>query len=145
MKKPHHYMVVDDDPTNNLICEYIIKGSDDTAEFESFLHPEEALLAIEERHLNYDRTETILFLDVNMPTMTGWDFLDTFKNFKDQIKNQFKIYILTSSIENFSRQKELYPFVSGFISKPLRKEKLEEIFSENGKETTGENPTTNSR
>ena len=76
--------------------------------------------------------------------MTGKksEFLDTFKNFQDQIKNQFKIYILTSSIENFARQKKLYPFVSGFISKPLRKEKLEEILSENGEEKNGENPAT---
>ncbi|MDT0688288.1 response regulator [Salegentibacter sp. F188] len=131
MKNLHHYMVVDDDPTNNLICEYIIKGTDDQAEFESFIHPEEALKAIEERYSQSENLETILFLDINMPTMTGWDFLDVFKNFQDQIKNQLIIYILTSSIESFSRQKEQYPFVAGFLSKPLKKEKLQEIFAEN--------------
>ena len=123
-------MVVDDDPTNNLICEYIIKGTDDKADYEAFVNPEEALLAIEERYSCSEKMKTLLFLDLNMPTMTGWEFLDTFQDYDDQIKNQFIIYILTSSIENFSLQKKQYPFVDGIISKPLKKEKLQEILVE---------------
>jgi two-component SAPR family response regulator len=129
MKRPHHYMVVDDDPTNNLICEYIIKGTVENADFESFIQPEKALSTIEERYSNPETRETFLFLDINMPTMTGWEFLDVFKDYRDQVKDQFNIFILTSSIETFSRQKELYPFVCGFISKPLKKEKLQEILA----------------
>ncbi|MCC8361264.1 response regulator [Salinimicrobium sediminilitoris] len=128
MKEPKHYIVVDDDKTNNLICEFTIKSFNSQAVINLFLEPEEALMFIKE---DYSKEAvdfpTILFLDVNMPVMSGWEFLDIFQEFKEHIKNQFQIFILTSSIEDFSNEAKLYPFVSGFLSKPLKKDKLKEL------------------
>lgn len=118
-----NYMVVDDDRTNNLICQLMIQKFDPDAEIKLFLKPEEGLEYIE----NYLDKPTVLFLDVNMPTMSGWDFLDQFLEFKSEIKENLHIYILTSAIQSFQKEKETYPFVKNILPKPLKMEYLKEI------------------
>lgn len=126
MEKLQRYIVVDDDRTNNLICEYVIRAWDPKAKVELFLDPEEALESILKDQANF-RIPTILFLDVNMPTMSGWEFLDVFKTYDEEVRDSYKIYILTSSTEIFTREAKEYPFVSGFLSKPLEKKYLQKI------------------
>lgn len=60
----------------------------------------------------------VIFLDLNMPVMDGWEFLDSFNSFFKESKT--KIYILSSSIDSrdIERSKE-YALVEGFIAKPL--------------------------
>lgn len=128
MRKPEHYIIVDDDKTNNMICEFTIKGFDPHAVVKLYTAPEEALTAIKNIYSQEGTMfPTLLFLDINMPSMSGWEFLDIFKSYPEQIKKQFKIFILTSSIEDFSKEAEIYPFVSGFLSKPLKKDDLTKL------------------
>lgn len=126
-----HYMVVDDDPTSNMICEFTIKRFDKSGDIKIFSVPEDALDFINEEYSSdNEKQPTILFLDVNMPNMTGWEFLDEFLKFNEGVKNQFTIYILSSSIEDFKEKAEIYSSIKGFISKPLKINKLEEIQNE---------------
>ncbi len=126
--KKQRYMVVDDDTTNNMICQFTIKRFDKEAEIKMFTIPEDALASIKEE---YSETRgalpTVLFLDVNMPSMTGWDFLDAFLQFEEWVKDQFTIYILSSSIEDFTEEAKTYPFIQGFLSKPLKITHLEGV------------------
>lgn len=124
-------MLIDDDPTSNLIGEFVIKSSDPVAKINSFMDPEVALSQIRDDYFRCNKNpETLLFLDLNMPKMSGWDFLEVFRDLREEVKKCFSIYILTSSIEDFSSEKERFPFVSGFISKPLKKERMKEILTE---------------
>lgn len=56
----------------------------------------------------------ILFLDVNMPTMTGWEFLDNFILIPEEVKTLFHIYILSSAIEDFEGRAYKVPICKGF-------------------------------
>ncbi len=124
-------MLVDDDSTSNLIGEFVIKNLDPGGDINLFEDPEVALLEIKRSYGNCRvEVETILFLDLNMPTMSGWEFLEVFKELDENLQQCFRIYILTSSIEDYSAQKDRFPFVKGFLSKPLNKGKLKEILSE---------------
>lgn len=123
------YLVVDDDSTNNLICDFTIRKFDKDAIINLYLEPEKALIYIKHTYSGISEPlPTVLFLDVNMPTMSGFEFLEEFRKFDPEVKNQFVIYMLSSSIEDFKIQAKKYPFVAGFLSKPLKFSHLENIF-----------------
>lgn len=67
----------------------------------------------------------VILLDINMPVMNGWEFLDALSK---EATPSFRLYVVSSSVnpEDMSRAKS-YSVVSGFISKPLPPEILDEI------------------
>ena len=127
MKKERQYLLIDDDATSNIICKLNIKKADPDAAVISFNDPEDALLCIKEKCVSDDKRVCILFLDINMPTMTGWEFLDKFQEFDPKVRSKFVVYILTSSIEDFSEEKKEYPDVADVLSKPITAGKLKKI------------------
>ena len=130
MKKRRQYLLVDDDATSNLICELNIRKLDVHAAINTFNDPEEALACIKDKCVPDDKMTCILFLDINMPGMSGWEFLDAFQNLCSKVREKFRIYVLTSSIEDFTEERMKYSYVSGFLSKPIRAGKLETILRE---------------
>lgn len=127
MKKQVRFIVVDDDVTNNLICEYNIRSFNNLAQINLFTQPELALKYLTECGLE---EETILFLDLNMPTMSGWEFLEMFRQFYTENQPKISVYILTSAIENLEREVLDFPYLKGFLSKPLTQTYLESIFQQ---------------
>lgn len=130
MKLPERFIVVDDDPTNNMICEFTLRRFSSLTNIKTFIDPEVALLFIKETYSAAEtNAPTVLFLDINMPVLTGWDFLDIFKDFTTQLKQQFIIYILSSSIDERDKEKaETNPLITGFLSKPLSVKIISSIF-----------------
>ncbi len=126
-------LVIDDDPINNMLCTYIIKKTVNNVEINCFELPLEGLEhVITQYNEPHIPPPTILFLDINMPEMDGWDFLDEFKKMKSHIQNQFKIYILSSSINPIDIEKaKINIFVEDFLSKPLSEMVLQKIFKNN--------------
>ncbi len=132
MNQPKRFIVVDDDRSNNLICEFSLRRFSASTDIKTFLKPEVALQYIKDSYYStQDDTCTVIFLDINMPILSGWDFLDIFKEFKSDIKKQFIVYMLTSSIDARDREKaELNPLVKGFLCKPLSTDAVKKIFLE---------------
>ena len=112
-------LLVEDDETTNFISKLILKnaGFDDIYEV---LNGKEAYEHIEKN------CPDIIFLDINMPVMNGWEFLDE-KKAKASCK-KVKIAMLTSSTRHEDKEKaENYPCVIAYFEKPLTREKVEEI------------------
>lgn len=126
-----NYIVIDDDRTNNLICNLVISKFDKDAIIELCTEPEKALAYIKKiySHDNCFRP-TIIFLDINMPKMSGFEFLDEFLKFDAAIRECFNIYMLSSSTEDFQSKSKKYPIVKDFLSKPLTINHLKKIFKE---------------
>lgn len=125
------FLIVDDDPQNNIISKMALKKSLGDVEITDFIIPEKGLEYIENTFTQmHNGNKTTLFLDLNMPSMTGWEFLEKFTSFAESVKNQFDIYILSSSInpQDIERAKR-NPDVIDFIEKPLSKAALMRIFS----------------
>ncbi len=119
MNTVRNFIVVDDDPWNNNICAFNLKKASGKVQVHNFLLPAEGLLYIENEFVK-EIQPTILFLDINMPEINGWQFLDRFEEFNDDIKNNITIYMLSSSISYTDMEKtKARKRVKDFISKPL--------------------------
>ncbi len=74
----------------------------------------------------------IIFVDINMPIMDGWQFIELFSALKDQYATkEIKLYILSSSIDLKDHQKAMtLPIVDGFIVKPIKTEDVLQCLTE---------------
>jgi response regulator RpfG family c-di-GMP phosphodiesterase len=125
IKEPLHFIIVDDDPINNFICKKVIKGAVEDALAKDFTEPEAAL-----RYLKTVEEESLILLDINMPTMTGWEFLEKYNELDEHIKKLFTIYILSSSVDLRDKEKAAAnKNVKEYIVKPLSKENLASILA----------------
>jgi CheY-like chemotaxis protein len=116
-------VLIDDDPINNLINKRLINKLNLCPKVDEYLEAEKALGCIQ----SMDKEEKLLILlDINMPVMNGWDFLNQYLNICKCRED--KIIMLSSSIDFQDRQKaEEFECVTGFIEKPLTPDKLREI------------------
>jgi CheY-like chemotaxis protein len=128
LKKQHTYIVIDDDEFNNLICKTIIHGVHADAKIETFSDPNIGLRHMHAAYNTSDAGNAILLLDINMPTLLGWEVLDEIKNFPEEVKNRFKIFMLTSSLNPDDKQRAIgNPLLWGFIEKPLTEERVKSL------------------
>jgi two-component SAPR family response regulator len=124
------FVIVDDDTINNALCQIAIKTSVKGAVVKAFTIPEEGFDYLVKNTNDTDESQTIVFLDLNMPRVSGWEFLDYFEKLDEKIRDRYKIYILTTSFD--LRDKELAlvnKSVVDYIVKPLTTEIVGRILS----------------
>ena len=130
MNTTQTFILIDDDPVNNFICKEFIKFTIKTPyTVLDFTDPEKGLEYIVSKSHEYsENSRTILFLDINMPTMTGWEFLEKFSQLEENIIKKITIFIMSSSINPLDMQKaNSCAYVSGFIVKPISEDLLLKI------------------
>lgn len=115
-------VLIDDDPISIFITEKLIHTNLKIPyEIFSFDNALDALKGLKKINPNY------LFVDINMPGMTGWDFLEKFC----PINREPEIYILSSSVDEKDLNKaHQYGQVKKYLSKPLIKHYVKMIFDE---------------
>jgi len=119
-------MVIDDNAIDLVIARRVINNFKFAAEVVTMGSAKEALTYIQE---NADNSlPDIIFLDINMPEINGFEFLQSFDKFPKKLKNACKIVMLSTSIHPDERQKANNdPNVGYFLNKPLSEEKLKEV------------------
>jgi len=116
------YIIVDDDPTNNIICNIMLEMVLGKVDIKTFESPEKGLSFIKNEY-SKSLFPTVLFLDINMPTLTGWQFMEEFEKLGKKVKDKISVYILSSSVDSRDKDKaRANKYIKGFISKPLEKE-----------------------
>lgn len=127
MAKFTNVLLVEDDPITIMVCERIIKMTSFAEKVTSCLNGKIALdylLSLREK----GTLPEIIFLDINMPVMNGWDFLIELNKVKSDFEVFPDIYLLSSTVdpEDYIKAKN-FSLVKHFISKPLSKEVLDKI------------------
>ncbi|MGX7686735.1 response regulator [Flectobacillus sp. BAB-3569] len=125
-------LCVDDDPITLMILKMAMKKCDFSSIVETVADGTEAVSYYEglQQNPSIDAPE-LIFLDLNMPQMGGWAFLDIFRQ---RFQNNFpetKVIILSSSIDPEDiRKSQVVPCVKEFISKPINTTTLLRLKSE---------------
>ncbi|RXG15955.1 CheY-like chemotaxis protein [Leeuwenhoekiella aestuarii] len=117
-------LIVDDDPIFHLMISNLLKNLG-VSKIKSILDPKEGLNYL----LTHKDVPDILFLDINMPKLSGWQLLDSLNNSKVDLLSM-KIYIVTSSIDKYDKDKSKEYNIVNFLNKPLKPNTLRKIVVE---------------
>lgn len=121
------YILIDDDPIINLVHKKVIIKNDLEAEVTDFISGKKALDYLKNSN---DTEKNIILLDINMPEMNGFEFLDAPLKHKGINCDQFNIFILTSSLNNKDKEQATqYPILKGYLEKPLDISNLQKLIA----------------
>lgn len=113
--KMHEILLIDDDPVINFINDKVIRSVIFDKPITIF---KDGFLALKYIRDNPDKI-FLIFLDIHMPEMTGWDFIEIISN--EKLASNLSIYILTSSIDKTDLKKsEENNLVISYLAKPLK-------------------------
>ena len=122
--------LVDDDSIFRMIASRTIKGANITEEILQFTNGGEAIKYLEQNVDQVEMLPDVLFLDINMPYVDGWMFLDDFERIKSRLSKSIKIFMVSSSIdpEDINRAKQ-HKLVDDYVVKPVSKETFVKLAS----------------
>jgi len=117
--------MIDDNELDLLISKKLISKQDKSLEFTEFSNATEAINFLKgQEKMDFD----IVLLDLNMPEMNGWEFLDEYKELQYP---KAHVYILTSSLDTRDKLKSKeYEVVKGYFDKPLKHHYIAEIIKQ---------------
>ncbi len=122
-------LLIDDDEINNMICTKIISKNDFAGNIVACSSARQGLKYLEEAQADSGKDmPSVIFLDINMPVMNGWDFLDQYRQMA-LLRDKKIILIMLSSSSSSSdlTRAKSYPQVSDYITKPLTATHLHQI------------------
>ena len=119
-------LVVDDDDINLFIIKKIVEKTGFDIDMVSRSNGQQAIDYINEAIAQNNPLPKMILIDINMPVMNGWEFIEAYEALT--IEHKVDMYILSSSVyENDIEKTKSYKAVKGFISKPLSMERLTEL------------------
>lgn len=120
--------VVDDDKIFQLTTVRTMQAANVTDRIIQFENGEEALTYLRENASESDLLPDFIFLDINMPFVDGWMFLEDYSTLKYELKKEISIFMISSSIDprDINRAKQNTNVVE-YILKPVSREKLVEL------------------
>ena len=125
-------ILIDDDQVNSFVCESIIRSISFAKEVLVFEQAEEA-----HNYLSHvastrpDEFPELIFLDINMPGMDGWQFIQEYKKYPVAAIERCNLFVLSSAVDRKDiLSAKSHKEVKDFISKPLSPEILEFIREE---------------
>lgn len=121
-------MIIDDNPVDLYIISRMVTQNNFGKNVLHFTEAQEALKYLQENQDNIYKLPQIIFVDIYMPLMSGFEFLEVYYTLSNTLKNYCKTYIISSTIDNedIARSSSNKNVVS-FHVKPITKEFLDRI------------------
>ncbi|WP_396156963.1 response regulator [Flavobacterium sp.] len=128
--KFNNVFVIDDDKVFHFIIKKLLASNNINVEPRFF---ENGLQALEGIKINLQKEEAppdLILLDINMPILDGWEFLEEFKILKNRLQKEIAIYIISSSdnIVDRNRAKDFKDEIKDYFLKPITVDGLKSIF-----------------
>jgi CheY-like chemotaxis protein len=113
-------IIIDDDPISSKIAALSIKKGIPEEQCIIFNNPEIALKDIEELKIAQPHLNPLLLIDINMPEMTGWEFIEALNILIPESENRYLGMILSSSVDPADIDKaKSYQRIIQFLTKPF--------------------------
>jgi len=127
-------LLIDDDEPTNFLNKLVLKEMDCAEQIEVAQSGREAINFLTKPPANNQKDlqmPDLVFLDINMPAMDGWEFLDLYSVFNGQRKKKAVTIMLTTSLnpDDEIKSKNMEQ-VNGYRRKPLSKQMMQEILDE---------------
>ena len=122
--------LIDDDPIFVFLAEKMITTVNSSVNIEIFSDGEAAMIHLEANKNLVQTLPDIIFLDLNMPVMDGWQFLTYYSSIYPTIGKKIDVYIVSSTITPAEIERSgRYPFVLDLLIKPIDMVQLAKILS----------------
>ncbi len=119
-----NFIVVDDSKLDCFIAEKIIRNTGISESIKSILQATEALEYVKSIPAG-EHQRTVMLVDIQMPVMNGFEFVEAFEKLPADVTDNYTIYIISSSInENDLVRVHTYATVKQFLNKPLTSNNL---------------------
>lgn len=123
-------LLIDDDAIYQFVSCKTLEATGYTNKINVCSNGEEAYHFLEENMNNSNELPDVILLDVNMPVMNGWEFLDLYQALKPHLSKDMQLFLVTSSMNDQDREySKRYNCVQDYIVKPLARDKISEILS----------------
>lgn len=128
MEKFNQIFIIDDDSVNNLVASKIIERANIARKIKTFTNASFALDHLSANIVSKAALPQLIFLDINMPAMNGWEFLNAYQELPQSVRNKIKVYILSSTVFKEDIEKaESNEHVVDYLTKPLTVEAVNKI------------------
>jgi CheY-like chemotaxis protein len=126
VKKRSIILLIDDDPIIDFLHRKLLIKAGIIAPTITLYNGRTALDALEQINHQLDQEDTVLaLLDLNMPILDGWSFLEELKLLHPTLKFNLELFVLSSSNNPDDNLKsKSYPYVIGYLNKPLSIENI---------------------
>ena len=132
MKKLSCILLIDDDAPTNFYNRKIIEQQACTEHVEVCINAKNGLELLKSKFKDgLPPQPELIFLDLNMPGMDGWEFLDAYEELPSPQKGNVVVVMLTTSVNPDDEKKALEKGIKGFTIKPLTEAILTKLIEEN--------------
>lgn len=132
--KQHNVCLIDDDKIYQFTARKILESTGLARNILSFYNGSEAICFFREKLIKeQDQLPDVIFLDINMPVMNGWQFLEEYHKINGTFKKSITIYVVSSSVDDcdIQRSKE-FTGVTDYIVKPINRIKYQQLIERLG-------------
>lgn len=124
--------IIDDDEVYIMGIKRLVRRTDIINDIQFFENGKLALETLIDKKDDAQALPTVILLDINMPIMDGWEFLEKYKTIRDKMAKPIIIYMVSSSINprDIERAKE-YSDVMEYLEKPVTLEEIQKMIEVN--------------
>ena len=125
----HIVCLIDDDNIYQYTARILVESTGLVKQIQSFYNGFEAINWFrDQKNIDSETLPDVIFLDINMPVMNGWEFLEEYHKLYTNLPKPIVVYVVSSSVDSSDMQKSrTYNAVSDYLVKPVNRSKYQEL------------------